>query len=121
MSNDENKAIIKNLIEELNKGNTKAYKDAIEPDCEILHWCGESINKEDFLDFINTVTVAHPDFNIAIEDMIADEDKVVVRYTESATVKGNFVGTEPNKGRFSLPAIEIYRLSKGKINGLWMA
>ncbi len=121
MSAEENKAIITNLIEELNRGNTAPYNRAIEPDCEIMYWTGESMDKKSFIEFINTVTETHPDFKIAIEDIIASNDKVVVRYTESAVVKGSFIGMEPNKKRYSLPAIEIYRLSNGKINGLWMA
>ena len=121
MSDTEIKAIITNLINELSKGNSAAYSSAIEPDCEIMYWTGESMSKEDFIDFIDTVAVTHPDFNISIEDIIASDDKVVVRYTESAIVKGSFIGMEPNKKRYSLPAIEIYRLSNGKINGLWMA
>ena len=46
---------------------------------------------------------------------------MVVRFTESATMQGNFMGMEATGKRFTIPAIEIYRFFNGKIAEIWEA
>ncbi len=62
---------------------------------------------------------AFPDFHLDIEDMIAQDDKVVVRLTESGTMTGNFMGMEPTGKKYTQPAIEIHRIVDGKVTNLW--
>jgi len=54
-----------------------------------------------------------------IEDVIAEGDKVVVRWTNSGTHVGEFLGIPPTNKTFSIAGIDIYRLSGGKLAEHW--
>ena len=61
------------------------------------------------------------DYHLVIKDLIAEEDKVAVRYTESGTMKGDLFGMAATGKKFSTPAIEIWRFENGKLKEMWMA
>ena len=49
---------------------------------------------------------------IAVEEVIAEDDKVVVRYTAIATDTEGFMGRPPTGKRIRTPAILIFRLAE---------
>lgn len=59
------------------------------------------------------------DPHFAIEDMIAEGEKVVVRWTNSGTNSGEFLGMPPTGRSFSIQGIDIYRLADGKLAEHW--
>ena len=54
-----------------------------------------------------------------IEDVIQGEDKLVVRWTNSGTHVGDFLGIPPTNKSFSVAGIDIYRLEGGKLAEHW--
>ena len=66
------------------------------------------------------VTGAFPDINCGIEDIIAEGDKVVVRYILSGTHEGEFAGVSPTKKKVSVAAVSIYYMTQGKIAESWV-
>ena len=60
-----------------------------------------------------------PDFAIAIDDTVAEGDKVVVRLTFSGTHEGGFYGMPATGKSFTISAIAIARLADGKIAEWW--
>ena len=54
-----------------------------------------------------------------IEDMIAEGDKVVVRWRNNGSMVGEFLGMPANGKSFSIPGIDIYRLENGKLAEHW--
>lgn len=119
MTIEENKAIVRQLVEYYNKGNRDAAHQLVSEDCQILDWTGKLLNKEEFLQIMEELISAFPDFNIVIEDIVAEGDKVVVRLTETGTMTGSFMGTEATGKKINYPGIEIYRLADGKVTALW--
>ena len=65
------------------------------------------------------VRAAFPDIHIAAEDMIAEGDKVVTRWTIVATHKGEFMGIPPTGKQVTGTGILISRIADGKIAGDW--
>jgi len=53
---------------------------------------------------------AFPDLNWIIEDMIAEGDKVVVRFRANGTQKGAFQGIPPTERQIIMTGVAIYRL-----------
>ena len=64
-------------------------------------------------------SAAFPDLQVAVHDIIAEHDKVVVRATFSGTHKGEFMGIAPTDQEITVKSIGIARLSKGKIVQRW--
>lgn len=54
-----------------------------------------------------------------IEDVIQSDDKLVVRWTNSGTHVGEFLGIPPTKKSFSVAGIDIYRLEGGRLAEHW--
>lgn len=119
MSAEENKTIIRNLIEELNKGNL--LWELWVSDC-VIHQDNPPepvLGEQEVKQFIEELLTAFPDFHEGIEALIAEDDKIVGLYTETATMKGNFMGMEATGKQYTIPAVEIYRLANGKIVEAW--
>jgi predicted ester cyclase len=61
-----------------------------------------------------------PDMYIKTEDLIAEGDKVVERWTQSGAYTGApFFGAPPNGKRFSVTGTSIYRIANGRIVEHW--
>ena len=60
-----------------------------------------------------------PDLHYTIDDMTAEGDKVVVRWTASLTHTGEFEGLPPTGKRAVVQGIFIHRLAGGKIVEDW--
>jgi steroid delta-isomerase-like uncharacterized protein len=57
--------------------------------------------------------------HFTIEDMIAEQDKVVVRWTNRGTHVGAFLGMPPTGKSFTIAGIDIHRLQGGKMAEHW--
>ena len=61
-----------------------------------------------------------PDLQVRTEDLIAEGDKVVERWTQTGTYTGaSFMGAPVNGKRFSMSGTSIYRIANGKIVEHW--
>lgn len=57
--------------------------------------------------------------HFSIEDLIAEGDKVVVRWTNRGTHVGDFLGMPPTGRSFAIAGIDIHRLHDGKLAEHW--
>ncbi len=62
---------------------------------------------------------AFPDMTFALEDMIAENDRVAVRWAMTATHQGTFAGREPTRRRISQNGLVIYRVANERIAESW--
>jgi steroid delta-isomerase-like uncharacterized protein len=63
---------------------------------------------------------AFPDLHTAVEDVIAEGDKVAVRWTTRGTHQGSLMGIPPTGRQVTMTAIHILRLADGKIAEGWV-
>ena len=63
---------------------------------------------------------AFPRYVLDVEDLIAEADKVVLRFTFSATYGGGFMNIRATGQQVAVPGIIIYRIADGKIVEHWM-
>ncbi len=64
---------------------------------------------------------ALPDLRAAERDIIAENDLVVVRLVVTATVKGSLLGVPADGKPVRWDAVDIYRVTDGKISEEWAA
>jgi len=62
---------------------------------------------------------AIPDLHATIDDLVAEGDKVSVRFTVTGTQVGELMGVPPTGKRFHVGAICIYRIAEGKVAEQW--
>jgi predicted ester cyclase len=72
------------------------------------------------LQSIGAFRAGFPEARFVVEDVVAEEDQVVVRYTVEATHTGNFYGIEATGKPISMSGISIYRLTEGKLAEAWV-
>ena len=60
-----------------------------------------------------------PNLRVAIEDMIAEGDRVATRYALEGTHRGDLFGVAPTGRRLSIKSMTVERLSEGKIVEHW--
>jgi predicted ester cyclase len=56
-----------------------------------------------------------------IDDLIAEGDKVVGRFTFRGTHTGTFLGIAPTGRKVSMTGIDVVRIRDGKITEFWYA
>lgn len=120
MSVEANKAVVRRFFEEYNAGTVLANWDELVHAGAVLHdQPGGDMSSAENKAFVAELRTAFPDHHVTIDDLIAEGDKVVIRFTESGTMKGDLMGMKATGKRYTLPAIEIYRLADGKIIEMW--
>lgn len=62
---------------------------------------------------------AFPDLHLAIEDVVAEGEKVSYRWTATGTHTGEFMGIPPTGGAIRVGGIAIARVVQGKIAEIW--
>src|SRR5439155_22952243 len=62
---------------------------------------------------------AFPDLQVNAEDLIAEGDRVVARWSSSGTHKGDFMGIPPTGKQVQITGIDLFRFSGGKIAEHW--
>jgi steroid delta-isomerase-like uncharacterized protein len=117
------KALVRRFFEEYNKGKTATMAVIDELCAANFVWhpsTGEEIRGlEDFKQNTNEVYSAFPDLHFAIDDMVVEGERVVVRWTFTGTHKGEFMGIPPTNKKITAWGIEIYRVVDGKFVESW--
>ncbi len=117
----QNKETIRNLYEEWQSRNIDALKEMYAPNAKYNHPSAGAtpIPFEKALEGIQMYWRAFPDLTLTIEDIIADGDKVVVRFIGRGTHQGD-LGNIPATGvKTEAGGIEIYHFEDGKIIEVW--
>ncbi len=122
MSVEENKTIERHYMEEVwTKGNLAAVDELVATNyVDHTPMPDVSPDLQGLKQFVTVITTAFPDWHPTIEDMIAEGDKVVVRFTGSGTHKGEFMGIPPTGKQLTMKAIAIHRIAGGKIVENWL-
>ena len=63
---------------------------------------------------------AFPHYELVTEDLFAEGDKVVLRFSWRGTHEGNFMGIPATGKKINVPGIIIYRVADNKIVEHWM-
>jgi predicted ester cyclase len=108
MSTTENKALIQQYLAALS-GKAK-------PPALVKQYVADEILQQ----HIAGAEAAFPHYEMVVEDLIGESDKVVVRFTLRATHQGDFMGIPATGRPINVPGIIIYRIAADKIVEHWM-
>ena len=106
---EENKALVRKGIEALNKRDLTVLDEFMTPD--YIDHTNQLRGREDVKQLYMGTFKDFPDFHRTIEDIIAEGDKVWVRYKITAT--------DPTDKKMELAQVAIYRIVNGKIVEGW--
>ena len=113
MSLDENKAIILSLYEADNKKDLTILDEVISPDFSDPTF--KLRGPEGYKQFETAFFKGFPDWHETIEDLVAEGDKVWVRFTGTGTHKGEWRGLASTGKKVAFRGVQIWRLVDGKV------
>ena len=106
------KQLVRSLYDSINSGRLEPIEPLVDNEYEG--------GPEAFLANITSLRAGFPDIRFTIEDLIAEDDRVVVRWTWIATHDGTFRGIAPTHKRITNSGIAIYQFRDGKILRNWV-
>jgi steroid delta-isomerase-like uncharacterized protein len=124
MSSEELKAIYRHVVEDgWNKGNLAVIEELYAPNFVYHHpVLPQAKDLEGFKKFFTAVHTSYPDVHFSADDLIAEGDKVVDRWTFTGTSRGESptVGTPPTGKHVTMTGITIRRITGGKVVEEWV-
>lgn len=68
---------------------------------------------------VNTYRTAFPDLELTVEDIIAEGDKVLGRWSARGTHRGELQGASPTGKRFEIAGLTLMQFADGQIVEEW--
>lgn len=122
MFEEANKALVRRYYEEVwNQGNLALIDELIAPDMPNQATPRFPVGPEGIRMNVEFVRAGLPDLHTVIDDMIAEGDRVVVRWTDYGTHTGPLgpMRVPPTGRSIVYRGINIYRIAGGKIVEDW--
>lgn len=69
--------------------------------------------------FLVVCQSAFPEFDVTIDELIAEGDKVAYQWTAKGTHEGEFMGVPPTGNEVTITGSDIVRIEDGKIAETW--
>lgn len=121
MTLEANKALVRRLFEEVfPAGDPSAVRDLVASD-NIDHdpMPGQPAGVEGIEYVLSTLYKAHPDLRFTVDDLVAEADRVAIRWTIRGTNTGSLFGQPPSGEQVEQTAVVIFRIAAGKIAERW--
>jgi steroid delta-isomerase-like uncharacterized protein len=121
MTTEENKALLRRAWDEIYvQGRLDSVEEFVLVEVIAHEPDGELRGIEEFKRYLATYLTAFPDTSATIEDVIAEGDKVVSRYTVRGTHTGTTEEYGPPTGKqIVLEGITLYHFNAGKLVEMW--
>lgn len=122
MSTETNKAIIARMIEQVwNEGRTDLAEEFFAEDY-VQHIVGQPAQAgyEVVQQAAASSRTAFPDFQLSIDDQVAEGDRVAARWTMTGTHEGEFYGIPATGKQVGHSGTTFYRLENGRIAEVWL-
>jgi steroid delta-isomerase-like uncharacterized protein len=114
---EQNKALVTRYVEAWNTGDFEAFKEVLAPDYAyyLPSRSTKPMSLEETIEMGKMLQKAFPDISWSMEELIATEDKVIIRVIERGTHEGEFMGIPATGNKYETSEISISRIENGKI------
>jgi ketosteroid isomerase-like protein len=118
---DANKALVRRVFEEIiPNGDTAAMREVMDPDfLDHDPLPGQPPGGAGGEYVVSTMHTAQPDLRFTIDDLLAEGDRVVIRWTLHGTNTGPMLGRPPTGQPVEFAAIVIFRIADGRLAERW--
>jgi predicted ester cyclase len=115
---EENKAVVQRLFDAINNGDLDELPQVVAPDV-VDHNAVIFMQPEGpggMQEGIRMLLRGFPDLHLTTQELLAEGDQVVARFTMSGTNTGDYRGLPaPTQQRFQSEAIAIMRIADGRV------
>lgn len=113
-----NEDLIRRMLAAGDGGDWSAVEEIWSPDI-VVHFGAADLDRTEALALLRSAYAAFPDMRHDVHDLIAINDKVVLRGTIAATHRGDFQGIPATGNKVTMGQIVIFRIADGKIVEYW--
>ena len=121
MAQEENKTIAQRFNDDVwDRGDEAALEELLSPDF-VDHGAlpGQPPDRDGHKQILGVFRSAFPDLQVTTEDIIAEGDKVVSRWTARGTHRGELMGIAPTGNGVTIKGIDVLRIAEGRIVERW--
>jgi steroid delta-isomerase-like uncharacterized protein len=125
MSTADNKRVVVRILDEFwGKGNVGVLDEVLAADCVNYEQSNPEVRGKEackqWADGVRRTNLqGFPDVEIALEDLVAEGDKVAKRWIFRGTHTGEYAGIPPTGKQVTMRGITLYRLAGGKVTELY--
>jgi steroid delta-isomerase-like uncharacterized protein len=112
-----NRQFMARFVEFINTADPRLAAELVSPDA-VFHVPGRAEpvhGPQGYLEVIGMMRGGFPDIRWTLEETVIEGDVIAARFTMRGTHRGAFFGMPPTGKTISVQALNIYRLSTGKI------
>jgi steroid delta-isomerase-like uncharacterized protein len=116
------KAILRRFMDEfLNAHDVSIARQFVTGD-HVAHFAGipQTLDLQAWLQIGQGYFDAFPDFHLEVQDMVAEGDRVAVRWTWTGTHQGDFMGAPATRKHVDGAGMGLYRISGTLIAEQWV-
>lgn len=119
-SSDHNKSLVRRWVTELwNKGNLTVASEIFASTYVHRTPVATYADLAAFLQMISNFRLGVPDVQVIVQDLIAEDDKLVFRWQLTGTHRGTLFGIAATNKSITHSGITIQRVENGKIVEAW--
>jgi steroid delta-isomerase-like uncharacterized protein len=121
MDSTAHKTVVRSLFDQvLNHGRLQMIEDCFADDfVEHNPAPGQGAGRDGVRQRVRTLRAAFPDVRFVLDEVIAENDIVAVRYRWEGTHGGPFLGMEATGRRVAVRGMDFYRFKNGRIAEHW--
>ncbi|HLI09773.1 MAG TPA: ester cyclase [Ktedonobacteraceae bacterium] len=122
MSTEANVAVARRVFDDLfSQGKLDAADEIYAPDHTSHDAQAPGVNGAAAMKhYIGMYRAAFPDLHMAVDDIVAEGDKVVIRWTARGTHRGELMGVPPTGKQAVVTGINIIRVKDGRVAEEWI-
>ena len=120
-SPEDNKALVRRMEDEIfNKRRLDAVDEFISPEY-VLRTAPDGVpsNRDAVRDAMAMYLAGFPDLHVSVDQLLAEDDRVVALLTYSGTHEGELFGMPPTGKRISVRQVAMYRVEDGQVAEEW--
>jgi steroid delta-isomerase-like uncharacterized protein len=121
VAEQENKALVRRYYNEVFNERRVDLVDRLAVEDYVEHdpFPGHRDGRADLRARVDLILAAMNPLRFEVQDLIAEGDRVVVRWVQQGTQSGTFMGLPPTGRQFTFAGIDIHRLRDGLMAEHW--
>jgi steroid delta-isomerase-like uncharacterized protein len=114
---EQNEALYRQFVDDLNKGNTDSFDEYLAPDYAYYSPSNtqDPLSLEETRELVEMHFKSFPDYRWKIEELYAVKDRVIARISTSSTFTEKYFGIPPTGKKIASSGISIVRMENGKV------
>ena len=121
MAHNDNVAAIESAVTQMNAGNVDGYLELYADDLTVHGYPPGVEGKAGVSEFYRSFRSAFSEFELTIDDVLADGDTVAGRYTIRGTHSGELMGVPGSGNQVEVAGQSFFRFENGHVAERWQS